>query len=847
MEINLNNDLYIESGNTIGVQDIPQNEGNTVLGVVSGATICRACTLSAITSSAVYGITHSVSADLDIGGPTGGTVIYTFVFTGTPTTASVYARANGTTGGTYSDLGKVNTTGFTYSKSAMSYCISAYGYTSQTGRATVNKLTLTTTISYTLTKTSASSPYTFTFTGSPTSVGIGYRGLGTTNGYIWTTAKTISTVVYSAIQYTISATGYDTQTGTSTVLRATSSQTASYQLERSTSVKPWTFTFTGTPTNVGIGWQRYVIDGTAFTWTTAKTIYPSYSAIYYTISADGYSSQSSLAYANQSTSSKTISYTLEEAATTYYGVRFLISPTAATPTIFYGASLGSVTANSTYANVATKSSNYWIFNIQWQYPNMYYQIEAPRYTTITGSTLTLADDIVVKTIILTQTGYTYTYSINVSPSAATFEYGEDDSCSESDFYSETVNNNGASKTYVIKTNYSPLYYDAFLDGYDEETGSITGNSGKTVTKVISLPKTKYEYWILVEDKKTGSAISGATIGKVVVGFSGETVTNSYGVAYIYAYDTIPQVSVSAPYRGTQLITMSSTLTPRGTYGTFNGTSVRITNVFDIPYYYKVCAKLLEQGSGYNSIISGVSFSCSGASTSVSVLTTDVGTGMAIFTSEDSTIWVQASKSGHQITSSSINVTDTTLSSNYAMITLYMYYDYYRYLSVSQIMMSNSKGQYGCCCGVGITHNKSGNQEDKIVSGGTLIDLEASDKGSSVTLEFFHRGADVIEEQITIPVRTVTSPIFTTGLIIPFTGSNKTLTANDLESISLDEEEGWANGGSINYSLRGVKDDDASAVGTGWGRYRGEFLTAVTATDQVVLESDVDFYMFLPDE
>ena len=759
MEINLNNDLYIESGNTIGVQDIPQNEGSAVLGDVA----CRVCSLTSLTLSAVYGIAKLDSADLNIEEPKD----YTFIFSGTPITAYVYARSNGTTGGTYFNLGKVNTTGFTYSKSAMSYCVSAYGYTSKTGRATVAKLTSATTISYTLTKTSTSSPYTFTFTGSPTSVGIGYRGLGTTNGYIWTTAKTISTVAYSAIQYTISA--------------------------------------------------------------------------------DGYSSQSSLAYANQSTSSKTISYALDEAATIYYGVRFLISPTAATPTIFYGASLGSVTANSMYANAATKSSNYWIFDIQWQYPNMYYQIVAPRYTTITGSTATLADDTVVKTIILTQTGYTYTYSINVSPSAATFEYGEDDSCSESDFYSETVNNNGASKTYVIKTNYSPLYYDAFLDGYDEETGSITGNSGETVTKVISLPKTKYEYWILVEDKKTGSAISGATIGKVVVGFSGETVTNSYGVAYIYAYDTIPQVSVSAPYRGTQLITMSSTLTPRGTYGTFYGASVQITNVFDIPYYYKVCAKLLEQGSRYNSIISGVSFSCSGASTSVSVLTTDVGTGMAIFTSEDSTIWVQASKSGHQITSSSINVTDTTLSSNYAMITLYMYYDYYRYLSVSQIMMSNSKGQYGCCCGVGITHNKSGNQEDKIVSGGTLIDLEASDKGSSVTLEFFHRGADVIEEQITIPVRTVTSPIFTTGLIIPFTGSNKTLTANDLESISLDEEEGWANGGSINYSLRGVKDDDASAVGTGWGRYRGEFLTAVTATDQVVLESDVDFYMFLPDE
>lgn len=52
--ISLSDSLYIESGKASVSQDIPQNEGNTVLGAVSGATICRACTLSAITQSAVY-------------------------------------------------------------------------------------------------------------------------------------------------------------------------------------------------------------------------------------------------------------------------------------------------------------------------------------------------------------------------------------------------------------------------------------------------------------------------------------------------------------------------------------------------------------------------------------------------------------------------------------------------------------------------------------------------------------------------------------------------------------------------------------------------------------------------
>lgn len=855
MEINFDNDLYIESGNTAVAQDIPQNEGSAVLGAISGIEIgCRTCAMSAITQSAVYGISTLDNADSflcridDITPTPTASTQYTFVFSGSPSNAQVYARSNGSTGGTYINLSRANTTGIVYTYSAMSYCISAYGYTSKTGRVSVFTSTSAANVSFTLTK--PSSPYTFTFTGSPTAVGIGYRGLGTSNSYVWTTARTISIIAYSAIQYTLSATGYDTQTGSATVLWSTSSQTVSYQLGSSISRKPWTFTFTGTPTNVGIGWQRYVIDGTAFTWTTAKTIYPAYSAIYYTISADGYSSQSSLVYANQSTSSKTINYSLDTAATIYYGYRFLISPTAATPTIFYGPTRTGITTYSMYANNATiNSSKQWVFDIQWQYPILYYQIVAPNYQTVSGSTSNASTATTSKTIYLTQTGYTYVYSINVSPSAATFEYGEDDSCSESDWYSATVNNNGASITYVIKTNYSPLYYDARLDGYDEQTGSITGKSGQTVTKAISLLKTRYEYWILVRDKKTGSEISGATIKRVVTPFSGDTVTNSYGVAYIYAYSAISQVSVSAPHRGTQLMNMSSTLAERNTYGTYGGVSILMTNVFDIPYYYKVSTTSGEQGGG--GIISGVSFSYSGASTSSTTITTDA-TGQGYFLCPDGAIWFQASKTGYQNKSSVINVTQTTLSNNYALVTLYMYYDYYRYLSVSQIMMSNSEGEYGCCCGVNITHENSGEEDQQIISGGSnsTIPLLSTDKEHTVTLEFYHRGASSIKKQVTIPERIVTSSTLATGLRIVFYGTQKTLTASDLAYGSLLEEDGWADAidSPFNYSLSDLKRDDASSTnGTGWGRYRGTPLTAVTATGQVVLESDVDFYQYLPDE
>ena len=752
MEINFDNDLYIESGNTAVAQDIPQNEGSAVLGL-SGITpsLCRACMLSAITQSAVYGVSKLDSADSllceidDITPTPTASTQYTFVFSGSPSNAQVYARSNGSTGGTYINLSRANTTGIVYTYSAMSYCISAYGYTSKTGRVSVFTSTSAANVSFTLTK--PSSPYTFTFTGSPTAVGIGYRGLGTSNSYVWTTARTISIIAYSAIQYTLSATGYDTQTGSATVLWSTSSQTVSYQLGSSISRKPWTFTFTGTPTSVRIGYRK-LGSSDAYVWTTATTIYPGYSAINYTITADGYLSTVSNATVYTSSSGRTIGYSLD------------VSP-----------------------NV-------------------------------------------------------YNYSINVSPSAADFcysrtegEYPAEDAGNIS--YSSTVNNGGASITYTITTNYSPLYYYASLDGYDEAEGSITGKSGQTVTKAISLLKSRYDYWILVRDKKTGSEISGATIKRVVTPFSGDSATNSYGVAYIYAYSAISQVSVSAPHRGTQLMNMSSTLADRGTYGTYYGASVSITNIFDLPYYY--LATVYNVGSILCPKLSGVGITYSGATTSSTTITTDA-TGQGYFLCPDEAIWVYVSKGGDFLDYDKVYYESGSPSSNTAVtFDIRLSYNYYTGMSFTgYIRLTNAKGTFDTLAEVSLENRWT----YYVTADGRDIPLLNSDRGKTLSFVFSHPGANSITKQITIPPRTTSDDeeYFSTSVSILFTGSNKTLTMADIS-----DEDFIGRGSGANITLKDITSYQSWIV-----HYRGIDVYyainegTIVGTGEVVLSSDVDY-------
>lgn len=66
--ISLNDSLYIENGKASVSQDIPQNEGNTVLGAISSGTVtelCKACLAASSNNSAVYGAeVAQVSNDL---------------------------------------------------------------------------------------------------------------------------------------------------------------------------------------------------------------------------------------------------------------------------------------------------------------------------------------------------------------------------------------------------------------------------------------------------------------------------------------------------------------------------------------------------------------------------------------------------------------------------------------------------------------------------------------------------------------------------------------------------------------------------------------------------------------
>jgi hypothetical protein len=139
--------------------------------------------------------------------------------------------------------------------------------------------------------------------------------------------------------------------------------------------------------------------------------------------------------------------------------------------------------------------------------------------------------------------YKYSYSFNISPSAATIEYGSTSGYGSTYYRSSSVTNGGASKTVIIPSSISPLYYKVSCDGYDTQSGTCTGRTPGGTSVAVSLSQTKYRYCILVSDEKTGTAISGATIssadGSLSFGdytattYSYIATTNSDGLIYQY--------------------------------------------------------------------------------------------------------------------------------------------------------------------------------------------------------------------------------------------------------------------------------------------------------------------------
>ena len=172
MSINLNDDIYVDSGESIAYQDIP-------LGLPSGLTPvspCRACLLASPNNSAVYGdaaVTQtadgtSCASDDD---DTGSTTSYRIIFSGTPKNAGFgycYTSSGDDASWTWKTTSAFTispiVTGAYFTISATNYANSIY----------YKSLTSPTYINYTLNSVKSTTPYIFQFHITPSAATIYY-------------------------------------------------------------------------------------------------------------------------------------------------------------------------------------------------------------------------------------------------------------------------------------------------------------------------------------------------------------------------------------------------------------------------------------------------------------------------------------------------------------------------------------------------------------------------------------------------------------------------------------------------------------------------------------------------
>lgn len=460
-----------------------------------------------------------------------------------------------------------------------------------------------------------------------------------------------------------------------------------------------------------------------------------------------------------------------------------------------------------------------------------------------------------RTIDSGTTLYKYSYSFNISPSAATIEYGSTSGYGSTFYSSSSVTNGGASNTVVIPSSISPLYYKVSCDGYDTQSGTCIGRTLGVTAVAVSLSQSKNWACIVVKDKKTGTAISGVTFTPSGVSFgdctattyNNEATTNSEGAVYIWSYSALTQFKVTATHRGRrEMSIIGNILPPRLSYTVaVYGIAALVDAIFYLDYCYKPCAYAYDDDDNVCSRKGGVTVSYSSATVSLTTVgTTDstsadgYGLGEVTFYCQDPIVYVKATLDGYIDYTVVHNEADSPSSNTVANFGLWMYVDYYTGMTIKSITMSNAKGLFHTACGVEFSSNYSRYDSGPYfpMDEGTTLLLEKSDKGKTLTLVFTHRGAGSITKQITIPARTNRSlKTYNTGISVAFTGFNRTLTFGDLYNAEPAEEDyayaGYDDGVNVTGKLL-YEDNDPYAT------YRGG---DPVSSDEVLLLSDVDHY------
>ena len=460
-----------------------------------------------------------------------------------------------------------------------------------------------------------------------------------------------------------------------------------------------------------------------------------------------------------------------------------------------------------------------------------------------------------RTIDSGTTLYKYSYSFNISPSAATIEYGSTSGYGITFYSSSSVTNGGASKRVIIPSSISPLYYKVSCSGYDTQSGTCTGRTYGGTAVAVSLSQSKNWACIVVKDKKTDTAISGVTFTPSGVSFgdctattyNNEATTNSEGAVYIWSYSALTQFKVTATHRGRrEMSIIGNILPPRLSYTVaVYGIAARVDAIFYLDYCYNPCAYAYDDDDNVCSRKGGVTVSYSSATVSLTTVgTTDstsadgYGLGEVTFYCQDPIVYVKATLDGYIDYTVVHNEADSPSSNTVANFGLWMYVDYYTGMKISFITMSNAKGLFDTACGVEFSSNYSrydGGPCFPMDENTTLL-LEKSDKGKTLTLTFSHRGADSITKQITIPSRTDHYlKTYYAGVWVAFTGSNRTLTFGDLYNTEPAEEDyayaGYDDGVNVTGKLL-YEDNNQYAT------YRGG---DPVSSDEVLLVSDVDHY------